>query len=58
MGDILPLLAGSGPTGLIIGYLIWRELRQDKLSEKRIEADEKLAVSLALLTAAIKGGNG
>jgi hypothetical protein len=50
-------LAGQfGPIGLMVGYLMLRERRQDAMMEKRIEADKLLAVSLALLTEIVKGG--
>lgn len=56
--DQLFTLAGQfGPIGLMVGYLMLREARQDKLAEKQAEATTKLAVSLALLEATIRGGH-
>jgi len=55
-GAALLELAGQfGVMGLFVGYMIWRELRGEKLARERIEADKALATSLALLEAAIKG---
>ena len=53
--DLLPLASQFGPMGLFVGYLIWRELRTEKLSRDRIDTDKALAASMALLTAAIEG---
>ena len=54
--DSLLALAGQfGPMGLLVGYLIWRELRTERLSKDRIEADKGLATSLALLEATVRG---
>lgn len=52
---ILELARAFGPIGLIVGYLIWRETRAEKIAERRIEADKALAAALALLEATIKG---
>lgn len=49
---IAQLAAAFGPTGLIIGYLIWRETR---FIDKQIEATNKLAAALAALTVCITG---
>lgn len=52
----LAVLAGQfGPLGLFIGYLMWREIRNEKLSRDRIESDKALATSLALLEATVRG---
>lgn len=57
--DQVAALAGQfGPMGLIIGYLIVREARQERLAEKHIEATNALARALALLDATIRGGHG
>jgi hypothetical protein len=54
--DAIFTLAGQfGPLGMMIGYLLMRDNRADKLEEKKAEADKQLATSLALLTAAIQG---
>jgi hypothetical protein len=53
--DLLHLAGQFGANGLFIGYLVWKDLRTDKIAEKRIEADKQLASSLSLLTAAVNG---
>lgn len=53
--SILTLAGQFGPLGLMIGYLMLRDNRNDKIAEKRTEADKALAASMALLTAAIQG---
>jgi hypothetical protein len=52
---MLELAGQFGPMGLLVAYLMWRELRTEKLSRDRIETDKTLAASMALLTAAING---
>lgn len=54
-GGFLQLAGQFGPMGLMVGYLVWRELRTEKLAKDRIEADKALATSLALLEATVKG---
>jgi hypothetical protein len=41
--------------GLFVGYLIWKDLRADKIARERLEADKALATALALLEATVKG---
>jgi hypothetical protein len=53
--ELLGLAGQFGPMGLFVGYLIWRELRNEKLSRDRIETDKAIATAMALLTAAING---
>jgi hypothetical protein len=53
--ELLGLAGQFGPMGLFVGYLIWRELRNEKLSRDRIETDKSIATAMALLTAAING---
>jgi hypothetical protein len=53
--NIVQLASDFGPMGLMVAYLMWRELRTEKLSKDRIETDKALASSMALLTAAITG---
>ena len=55
IADLLQLAGQFGQAGLFIGYLIWRDLRAERLAEKRVEADVDLAKQLALLTAALTG---
>lgn len=45
--SIITTLATSfGPTGMIVGYLVWREVR---LTDKYIEALKELSAALASL---------
>lgn len=53
--SVLQLASDFGPMGLMVAYLMWRELRTEKLSKDRIETDKALASAMALLTAAITG---
>lgn len=54
-GLTLDVLIGQfGAPGLFIGYLIWRELRNDKANAARTEADKSLAVALNSLAEKIK----
>lgn len=57
--QILSLALQFGPTGLVIGYLIWREKgeRQDRkeLAQADIVSREKLASSLTALSMVIQG---
>lgn len=54
------LAAQFGPSGLIIGYLIWDRMTTGKermtYDRERLEADKALAASLAALTVAIQQG--
>ena len=49
----LQLASEFGPMGLLVAYLMWRELRNEKLSKDRIETDKAVASSMALLTASV-----
>lgn len=53
--DLIQIAGQFGPMGLMIGYLVWRETRDEKLREAEIVTREKLAGTLALLTAVIQG---
>jgi hypothetical protein len=63
--DVASLATQFGPTGLIIGYLIWEKTRLDskwrnheeqrlKQDAARTEADKGLALALQALTIAIR----
>lgn len=60
-GDIMKLAAEFGPSGVIIGYLMWERYSRDRREEKkdeqrgtiekeRIEADLEMARALTLLS--------
>jgi hypothetical protein len=53
---ISQIITGFGPAGAFVGYLIWREMRRDRIDSDRIETDKLLAATLATLTAAIEHG--
>jgi hypothetical protein len=55
MGDILQLAGQFGPMGLMVAYLVWRDTRDDRIRQADMISREKLAGSLALLTAVIQG---
>lgn len=63
---MLQLAGQFGPMGLLVAYLIWREMRDDRrrreLASERCEIDkadiaarEKLAASLSALSTIIQG---
>lgn len=47
------IITGFGPAGAFVGYLIWQQMRRDKIDHERIETDKALAIALANLTNAI-----
>lgn len=53
VGEVLQLAGQFGPMGLLVAYLVWRDTRGDKLREADIASREKLAGSLAVLSAAV-----
>lgn len=50
---ISQIITGFGPAGAFVGYLIWQQMRRDKIDRERIETDVQLATALANLTNAI-----
>lgn len=52
---ISQLITGFGPTGAFVGYLVWQQMRRDAIDRDRIEADLKLAETLAKIQAFIEG---
>ena len=54
------LASQFGPTGLIVGYLVWDRFTTWKermaFDRERLEADKALAASLAALTTVIQNG--
>jgi hypothetical protein len=53
--QIIQLAGDFGPMGLFVGYLVWAQMRREKLDKDRIDADKALATSLALLEQAVRG---
>lgn len=51
------IITGFGPAGAFVGYLIWQQMRRDKIDVERIETDKELATVLANLVNAINNGN-
>jgi hypothetical protein len=52
---ISQVITGFGPTGAFVGYLIWQQMRRDKIDSERIDADRALATALATLKTVIDG---
>lgn len=50
------IITGFGPAGAFVAYLIWQQMRRDKIDHDRIETDKELATALANLTTAINNG--
>ncbi len=66
VSGILGLAGQFGPMGLLVAYLVWREMRDEKrrieeadrraaIDEKDILSREKLAVALTSLAMVIQG---
>lgn len=53
--DLIQVAGQFGPMGLMVAYLVWRDTRDDKMREADTTSREKLAGTLALLTAVIQG---
>lgn len=51
--DIVAIAANYGPPGMLLAYMIWDKVGQNKLAKERIEADLKVATALTLLSARI-----
>ena len=51
--DIVAIAANFGPPGMLLAYMIWDKVGQNKLAEKRIAADLDMARAITLLTAKI-----
>lgn len=54
MNEIATLAGQFGAPGLLIGFMIWDRVQQNRLTEKRIEADKALAVSMTIIAERIK----
>lgn len=54
---LIEALGQFGPMGLMVGYLVWREQRRDKIDRDRIEADVKMAEAISILTVKLEGLN-
>lgn len=50
------IITSFGPAGAFVGYLIWQQMRRDKIDLDRVETDKELATALANLTNAINNG--
>lgn len=48
------IITGFGPAGAFVGYLIWQQMRRDKIDTERVQTDVKLATALERLTATIE----
>lgn len=54
MNEIITLAGQFGAPGMLIGFMIWDRIQQNKLAEKRIESDKALAVAMTLLSERVK----
>ncbi|MFN3469951.1 MAG: hypothetical protein ACK4Z7_09605 [Novosphingobium sp.] len=52
------IITSFGPSGAFVGYLIWQQMRRDKIDGERVETDKELATALANLTNAINASTG
>ncbi|MGV3511906.1 MAG: hypothetical protein ACO1OX_07860 [Novosphingobium sp.] len=52
------IVANFGPAGAFVSYLIWQQMRRDKIDQERVETDKALATALANLTNAINNERG
>jgi hypothetical protein len=51
------IITSFGPAGSFVGYLIWQQMRRDKIDQERVETDKELATALANLTNAINNNS-
>lgn len=58
LASVLSLAGQFGPMGLLVGYLVWRDIRAERLAERRIDVDKELAGTLAVLSATVTGFTG
>lgn len=56
--DVIALAGDFGPMGLLVAFLVWRDVRSEAkrmaYDQVRLEADKALASSLGALTAVIQ----
>lgn len=52
--EVITSLIRSGPLGIFVIYLIWREIRNATISKERAESDKALAAALSALTVTIQ----
>lgn len=50
------IITGFGPAGAFVAYLIWQQMRRDKIDTERVQTDVKLATALERLAATIQQG--
>lgn len=53
--DLLALAQSYGPPGMLLAYMVWDKIGQNKLSRERIAADIDMARAITMLTAKIDG---
>ena len=53
--DIVTIAANYGPPGMLLAYMIWAKIGDNKLARERIQADLDMARAITLLTAKIDG---
>lgn len=52
--DLLRLAGQFGPMGLMVAFLVWRDMRDDKLRCAENDTRDKLAGALAVLSEIIR----
>jgi hypothetical protein len=55
IADIWEATRDLGPPGLLLGFMIWSKIGDNKLARERIAADLDMARAITLLTAKIDG---
>jgi hypothetical protein len=53
--DIWEMGRNLGPPGLLLGYMVWAKIGDNRLARERIAADLDMARAITLLTAKIDG---
>lgn len=48
--DLMQLAGNFGGPGLLIAYMIWDRIQQNKIAEKRTAADVAMAQAMTLLS--------
>lgn len=53
--DLMQTATNFGGPGLLIAYMIWDRVQQNKLTKERTAADVEMARAITLLTAKLDG---
>lgn len=55
VGDVMQLAKDFGPSGMIVGFMIWDRIQQRKFDRERIAADLEAARAMTTLAVKIDG---